>query len=52
MKDKTVDSKLVDKISQNPMLLWMLSDRVYELMLEDLRNQRDRSSSLGGRSHV
>jgi hypothetical protein len=25
-----------------------LSDRVYELMLEDLRNQRERSRNYGG----
>ena len=37
-------SKLADKVLHNPLLLRMLTDRVYELMIEDLRNQRDRSS--------
>ena len=35
-------AKLAGKIMDNPQLLWMLSDRVYELMLEDLRHQKER----------
>jgi hypothetical protein len=46
--DTTGVSKLADKILHNPLLLKKLSDRVYELMLEDLRNQRDRSLSSRG----
>lgn len=42
MTDKAV-SKLIDKILLDPMLLRKLSDRVYEVMQEDLRKQRERS---------
>jgi len=42
MTDMAMVSKLADKVLHDPLLLRMLSDRVYELMLEDLRNQRDR----------
>ncbi|MEQ8462696.1 hypothetical protein [Coleofasciculus sp. E2-BRE-01] len=34
--------KLAAKVSQDPLLLRKLSDRVYQLMQEDLRKQRER----------
>lgn len=40
--------KLVEKVMLDPILLRKLSNRVYELMLEDLRNQRDRSCNYKG----
>lgn len=33
---------LIEKILQDPLLLRRLCDRVYQLMLEDARLQRDR----------
>ncbi|MEW6494900.1 MAG: hypothetical protein AB1589_20625 [Cyanobacteriota bacterium] len=38
------------KVLNDPLLLRQLSDRVYELMLEDLRYQRERSRNYGSRS--
>lgn len=32
---------LIEKVLQNPILLHKLTDKVYELMLEDLRKQRE-----------
>lgn len=40
-------SQLIDKIMVDPLLLRKLSDRVYELMLEELRNTRDRAGNSG-----
>lgn len=37
------------KVLNDPLLLRQLSDRVYELMLEDLRYQRERSINYGSR---
>ena len=37
------------RVTQDPLLLRRLSDRVYELMLEDLRYQRERSRNYGSR---
>lgn len=37
------------KVLNDPILLRQLSDRVYELMLEDLRYQRERSRNYGSR---
>jgi hypothetical protein len=42
MIDQTQMSKLAEQILNNPTLLWQLSDRVYQLMAEELRNQSDR----------
>lgn len=47
-KDNTEISKLAAKVLEDPLLLQMLSDRVYQLMLEDLRNQRERHGNFGG----
>jgi len=41
-------AQLMDKIIVDPILLRKLSDRVYELMLEDLRNTRDRAGNYRG----
>lgn len=41
-------AQLIDKIIVDPILLRKLSDRVYELMLEDLRNTRDRAGNYRG----
>ncbi|MEP6519833.1 hypothetical protein [Microcoleus vaginatus] len=46
-KDEMV--QLIDKVILDPMLMRKLSDRVYELMLEDLRNTRDRAGNYKGR---
>lgn len=46
--DKPEISQLVEKVMLDPILLRRLSNRVYELMLEDLRNQRDRSCNYKG----
>ncbi|MBE9225442.1 hypothetical protein IQ264_08365 [Phormidium sp. LEGE 05292] len=46
--EKPEISQLVEKITLDPILLRRLSNRVYELMLEDLRNQRDRSCNYKG----
>lgn len=40
--------KLAAKVLEDPLLLQMLSDRVYQLMWEDLRNQRERQGNFGG----
>ncbi|MFB8788172.1 MAG: hypothetical protein U7123_04835 [Potamolinea sp.] len=47
-EDRADLSKLAAKVLEDPMLLQMLSDRVYQLMLEDLRNQRERHGNFGG----
>lgn len=38
-KEQNLISELADKVLQNPVLLQKLSDKVYQLILEDLRNQ-------------
>ncbi|NES86655.1 MAG: hypothetical protein F6K10_37850 [Moorea sp. SIO2B7] len=40
---------LAAKVLEDPLLTQKLSDRVYELMLEDLRLQRERSKNYGSR---
>lgn len=51
-KGKTEDlakiSKVAGKVLQDPLLMRLLSDRVYKLMLEDLRRQQERSRNYGG----
>lgn len=42
MTEKAV-ADLIDKVLKEPLLLKKLSDRVYELMLEDIRSQRERN---------
>jgi hypothetical protein len=43
MTDQEVLSQAAAAIVKDPVLLRKLSDRVFELMQEDLRNQRDRA---------
>ena len=42
-------NKLAEKISQEPMLQIMLSERIYALMCEDLTYYKERGRSYGGR---
>ena len=48
VKKKDEMAELIDKVILDPMLMRKLSDRVYELMLEDLRNTRDRTGNYRG----
>jgi len=41
-EQRTILLKLAAKVSQDPLLLRKVSDRVYQLMQEDLRKQRER----------
>lgn len=34
--------KIIRKVLQDPLLMQVLGEKVYELMKEDLRNQKDR----------
>ncbi|NJL20942.1 MAG: hypothetical protein HC895_09185 [Leptolyngbyaceae cyanobacterium SM1_3_5] len=43
MTDVEQLNKLAEQLLNDPILLRQLSDRVYQLMAEELRNQRDRS---------
>ncbi len=45
MTKKDEVGKLIDKVILDPIWLRRLSDRVYQLMLEDLRNQSDRTGN-------
>lgn len=51
-KSKTEDlakiSKVAGQVLQDPLRMRLLSDRVYELMLQDLRRQQERSRNYGG----
>jgi hypothetical protein len=42
-------SQLAEEILEDTVLLMRLSDRVYELMSQDLRNQKERNRNYGGR---
>lgn len=42
-------SKASAEIMGDPLQMMRLADKVYELMLEDLRNQKERSKSYGRR---
>ncbi len=42
-------SKLSAEIMDNPLQKMMLADKVYQLMLEDLRHQKERSRNYGRR---
>jgi len=46
MMDKAQNTEIIEKILQDPLLIQRLSDRVYQLLLQDLIIQRDRSSKL------
>lgn len=48
VKKKDEIAQLIDKVILDPMLMRKLSDRVYELMLEDLRNTHDRAGNYRG----
>jgi hypothetical protein len=50
--DRAALLKTASRVMQDPLLLRRLSDRVYELMLEDLRYQRERSRNYGSRLNV
>ena len=41
--------RLSEKVIKSPLLLRRVCDRVYELMKEDIRNQRERTRNSGGR---
>ncbi|WP_017741803.1 hypothetical protein [Scytonema hofmannii] len=43
MNNQSALSQLAEQVLQNPILLRKLSEKVYELMLADIQNQRDRS---------
>ena len=43
MKNSTQDLALTKQILQKPLLLQKLADRVYQLLLNDLSVQRDRT---------
>lgn len=45
MSKKDEMGKLIDKVILDPIWLRRLSDRVYELMVEELRNQSDRTGN-------
>lgn len=47
-QDQAALSKLAAKALEDPLLLQRLSDRVYELMQSDLRNQQERTRNYGG----
>ena len=46
MTDKAQNAEIIEKILQDPLLIQRLSDRVYQLLLQDLVIQRDRSPKL------
>jgi len=48
VKKKDEMAQLIDKVLLDPMLKRKLSEKVYELMLEDLRNTRDRAGNYRG----
>lgn len=41
--------RLSEKVLKSPLLLRRVCDKVYELMKEDVRNQRDRAMNSNGR---
>lgn len=41
-------TKIAGKVLHDPLLMRQVSDRIYELMLEDLRRQQERSGNFGG----
>jgi len=42
-------SQIATKVLHDPLLMRQLSDRVYELMLQDIHNQKERDRNYGGR---
>lgn len=45
MTDRQKLTQLCETLLQDPISLQKVSDRVYELLQEDVRNQRDRSGN-------
>jgi hypothetical protein len=45
MSKKDEMAKLIDKVILDPIWLRRLSDRVYALMVEDMRNQSERTGN-------
>lgn len=45
--DSTTLAELAAKVLEEPLLMQQLSDRVYELMQEDLRQQQERRRNYG-----
>jgi hypothetical protein len=43
-----ISAALASQVLRDPLLMRRLSDRVYELLLNDLRYQRERSGNFGG----
>lgn len=43
MNNSSHDARLIEQILQQPLLLQQLTDRVYQLLLNDLLIQRDRT---------
>jgi len=48
VKKKDEMAQLIDKVLLDPILRRKLSDKVYELMLEDLRTTHDRAGNYRG----
>ena len=45
MNNQSALSELAKQVLQNPILLQKLSEKVYELMLSDIHNKRERSGN-------
>ena len=45
--DRATLSQLAAKVMEDPLLLQLLSEQVYDLMLSDLEQQRERSRTYG-----
>lgn len=43
--------RLSEKVLKSPLLLRRVCDRVYQLMQQDIRNQRDRAMNSNGRMY-
>lgn len=46
--DNIALAKAVRQVQENPILLRKLSERVYQLLLEDMKNQQERTRNYGG----
>lgn len=49
MTKSQINSKLLEQILDEPLLMQQLSDRVYELLREDLRKHQERTQGYGSR---
>lgn len=45
MAEQNETNRLIDKALLDSILLQRLCDKIYELMVEDLKNQRDRTGN-------